>query len=197
MKQEYGLYETILNLKNIFLTKLFWRNARLIRYPFFMRGKRFFSYQKGLTLGYFCRFEAYSLPDDTEEKKIVIGENCKFGDRVHISACSKITIADSCLFASNILVTDNEHGDYSVDSQESPYDLPDQRPVKTKPVVIGENTWDGENVVILPGSSIGKGCVIGANSVVKGVFPDYCIIAGSPAKIVKRYSFDKKVWEKV
>ena len=95
------------------------------------------------------------------------------------------------------MVTDNEHGDYSVDSQESPYDLPDQRPVKTKPVVIGENTWVGENVVILPGSSIGKGCVIGANSVVKGVFPDYCIIAGSPAKIVKRYSFDKKVWEKV
>lgn len=52
------------------------------------------------------------------------------------------------------------------------------------------------NVAALPSSYIGKGCVVGANSVVCGCFPDYCVIAGSPARTIKKYDFNSKKWVK-
>ena len=63
-----------------------------------------------------------------------------------------------------------------------------------KPVIIGEGSWLGENVCVC-GASVGKHCVIGANSVVTRDIPDYCIAVGSPARVVKRYNFDKNTWE--
>ena len=65
-----------------------------------------------------------------------------------------------------------------------------------KSVHIGEGSWLGENVCVC-GASIGKHCVIGANSVVINDIPDYCVAAGSPAKIVKKYDFDKKQWVRI
>ncbi len=55
---------------------------------------------------------------------------------------------------------------------------------KLKPVTIGEYTFVGTSSVILPGSAIGKGCIIGAGSVVNGIIPDYAIAVGNPVKVV-------------
>lgn len=55
----------------------------------------------------------------------------------------------------------------------------------------------GINAVILAGTKIGKNCVVGANAVVKGEFPDYCVIAGVPAVVVKKYDFETESWIKV
>ena len=63
-------------------------------------------------------------------------------------------------------------------------------------VVIGEGSWLGEHVCVI-GASIGKNCVIGANSVVTHDVPDYSIAVGVPAKVIKRYNFNSKQWEKV
>ena len=71
-----------------------------------------------------------------------------------------------------------------------------QQPLQTKPVSIGDGCWIGEKVCILPGVSIGKKCVIGAASVVVKSIPDYCIAAGNPAKVIKRYNFVSHQWEK-
>ena len=62
-------------------------------------------------------------------------------------------------------------------------------------VQIGEGSWLGENVCVM-GVSIGKHCVVGANSVVTKDFPDYCVIVGAPAKIIKRYCFEQQKWKK-
>lgn len=62
---------------------------------------------------------------------------------------------------------------------------------------IGDGTWIGTNVVIVGNVHIGKNCVIGANSVVSTNIPDYSVAVGSPAKVVKRYNFENKQWEKV
>lgn len=51
-------------------------------------------------------------------------------------------------------------------------------------VQIGEYTFIGASSVILAGSTLGKGCIIGAGSVVKGIFPDFSVVVGNPAKIV-------------
>jgi acetyltransferase-like isoleucine patch superfamily enzyme len=56
--------------------------------------------------------------------------------------------------------------------------------LETSPVRIGEGTWIGDRVAVLRGANIGKQCVIGTNSVVRGTIPDYSIAVGAPAKVV-------------
>ena len=49
-------------------------------------------------------------------------------------------------------------------------------------------------MIILPGSKIGNHVTVGGNSVVNGIIPDYCVVVGSPAKIIKRYNHNKRLW---
>jgi len=54
-----------------------------------------------------------------------------------------------------------------------------------RPVVIGNDVWIGDRVMILPGIQIGNGAIVGAGSVVTHSIPDYAIAAGNPARIIK------------
>ena len=66
------------------------------------------------------------------------------------------------------------------------------------PVIIGNHSWLGQNVVVLPGVTIGEHCVIGANSVVRSPIPDYCVAVGAPARVVRRFNRDSqngKAWD--
>lgn len=64
-------------------------------------------------------------------------------------------------------------------------------------ITIGKDTWIGAHVSIIGNVSIGKHCVIAANSVVVKDIPDYSVAAGVPAKVIKKYSFEKEEWIKV
>ncbi|MBE5825073.1 MAG: acyltransferase [Butyrivibrio sp.] len=64
--------------------------------------------------------------------------------------------------------------------------------VKTKPVHIGSDVFIGMNSIILKGTSIGNGCVVGAGSVVSGEFPDGVLIAGNPARVVRHIDDERK-----
>lgn len=197
MRNSYTMSESLKNIISLFYTKIFFKKARLIRLPFYIRGKKKFKFGEGLTTGYNCRFEMFGEYDG-ENKKIIIGKNCKIGDYVHIAAGEKVTIGDNCLFASKIYVSDISHGDYSDRKTASNPDIPpDERVLVVKPVVIGNNVWLGDNVSVLPGVVIGNGCVIGANAVVNSSIPDNCIAVGVPAKIIKKYDEVTKVWKKV
>ena len=69
--------------------------------------------------------------------------------------------------------------------------------LSAKSMIIHDDVWIGELVSVFPGVEIGKGAIIGANSVVTKSVPEYCIVAGNPAKVIKKYDFESKQWIKV
>lgn len=115
--------------------------------------------------------------------QLIIGNNVIFNENIHIACVNKIVIESGVLIGSNVLITDHSHG--NADS-ESCQILPKDRDLVSKGQIhIGENTWIGDSCSILPGVTIGKNCIIGCNSVVTKSFPNNCLIAGNPAKIIK------------
>lgn len=150
--------------------------------------------QKYITIGdrtgfgpslYLTAWDTY--PAETEEQHfepfIDIGKNCYFGAWNHITAINKIVIGDGCLTGKWVTITDNGHGSFS---QEDLKVKPSSRNVISKgPVIIGKNVWIGDKATILPGVTIGDGVIVAANSVVTKSVPDYCIVAGAPARVVR------------
>ncbi|KDN53960.1 DapH/DapD/GlmU-related protein [Flavobacterium seoulense] len=196
MIKRYSIFGLIRLLVSLIYTKIFYRQARLIRLPFDIRNKRNIKIGKNFTAGFGCRIEVFPLNEDNEIC-IVIGENVQINDYVHIGAVGSITIGDNVLMASKIYISDHNHGSYDELISDHPMSIPMDRKAICKPVVIGDNVWLGESVCVLPGVTIGEGCVVGALSVVTKSIPPYSIAVGSPAKVVKKYDFEINKWIKV
>lgn len=115
---------------------------------------------------------------------IKIGNDCHIGSGSHITAMNGISIGNGLLTGTNVLITDNAHGYFDRMNLIQP---PAERFLYSKgPVKIGNNVWLGNNVCILAGVVIGDGVVVAANSVVTKSVPEMTMVAGAPAKIVKR-----------
>lgn len=192
----YGLYETILNVKNLVITKVFYPKARLVRFPCYVRNKKHITFGKGFTCGYGCRLESVQTAPE-QYGTVVFGENVKIGDHVHISSASRIEIGNDVLMASHIFITDLEHGKYAGENQTSPVLAPDDRPIYSEDVKIGNKVWIGENVVILKGVTVGDGCIIGSSAVVNKSIPSGCIAVGNPARVVKKWNEAAQEWDSV
>lgn len=127
--------------------------------------------------------------------KIVIGDRVHVSRYAHIAAVNYIEIGPDVLIGSNVLITDHNHGSYKGPHQSNPSIAPMKRHLMSDgPVVIGPNAWIGDHVVITPGCTIGEGAIIGANSVVTTNIPQFTIAAGVPARCIKTFDFDAKVW---
>lgn len=190
MLGQYSPSEFIYNCFYLVYTKFFFRGARLIRRPFYIRGRKHLEFGPGLTVGYDCRFDLAG-----EGTTLSFGKGCKLNDRVHIVAHNSVRIGNDVLMASNIFISDTSHGNYSVPGKASaPTVPPDLRPLDLEKVEIGDNVWIGEGVCIMPGVNLGSGCVVGANAVVTKSFPPNCILAGNPARAIKHWDEDAKAW---
>lgn len=197
MKNGYGLGEIIKNTISLIYTKLFYKGARLVRRPIYVRGKKYLEYGNGFTTGYNCRIEMFDT-GKMVKKKLIIGENCKIGDNVHIAVGEKVTIGKNVLLGSKVLISDLNHGNYSGKGVHcNPSIPPDNRPIYAEAISIGDNVWVGDNVCILKGVKIGNGCIIGANSVVNRDIPDNCIVGGIPAKVIKKYNLMENKWNRI
>ncbi len=114
---------------------------------------------------------------------IIIGDNVSIQKDCHIGAINKIEIGNNVLLASKVYISDHSHGNTSVEDLLLP---PSKRKLYSKgPVIIEDNVWLGEGVVILPGVTVGENSIVGANSVVTKSIPKNCVAAGNPAKIIK------------
>lgn len=123
-----------------------------------------------------------------KDSALIISDGTIIGHFNHIYATKKIVIEENVLTADKVYISDNFHGYENI-----------HIPIKNQPiqqkneVLIGAGTWIGENSCIL-GVRIGKQCVIAANSVVTKDIPDFCVVAGVPAKIIKRFCVDSQMW---
>jgi serine acetyltransferase len=110
---------------------------------------------------------------------ITIGDRCVIGRGSHVVGHWSIELGDDIQTGPYVYITDQNHG----------YEDPDVpvgvQPTVERPVRIGSGSWLGANAVILPGTDLGRNCVVAAGAVVCGSFPDHTVVAGVPARAIR------------
>ena len=125
------------------------------------------------------------------ECRLSIGNKVRIGRFSEIYALKDIVLEDGVVAAENVYISDNSHSFDDVNAF-----IRDQEVRYTGPVRIGQGSWIGRNACIMS-CKIGRNCIIGAFSLVKNDVPDYSMVAGVPARIIKKYNFETKKWERV
>ncbi len=115
-----------------------------------------------------------------EPASLTIGRRTSISRFCVPSAAKSVTIGESVLMARGVYIADHNHG-----HRQPGVPVRDQALDDIAAVMIGDGAWLGQNVVILPGSRVGRGAVVGANSIVRGTIPDRGVAVGAPARIVK------------
>ena len=142
---------------------------------------------KGVYIGHY----SWLMGGKDSRTTLTICDGVQVGHFAHIVALKNVRIEKSVLIADRVFISDCSHEYEKVDEP-----IIDQNLKIIGDVVIGEGTWIGENVCIC-GVKIGKHVVVGANSVVVKDVPDYCVVGGNPARVIKKYNFETQKWEKV
>lgn len=132
-----------------------------------------------------ARMEAY------HGAKIIIQENTSIAQNFHITAEKEdLIIGRNTTILGNVFITNIDHGYQDTDKHILDQDW------SVKTTKIGEGCFIGFGAAIQAGTILGKHCVVGTNAVVRGVFPDFCVLVGVPARIVRKYNTITKQWEK-
>ena len=130
--------------------------------------------------------------DNNYDPEIIIGKNTRIHARARITSAGRIIIEDNVLIAPEVFITDHNHGM----NPETKGGYSRQKLI-VKSVSIGDGTWLGQRVCVLPGVSIGKHCIIGAGSVCTHNIPEYCIAVGVPARVIKKWDPHEKQWRSI
>jgi maltose O-acetyltransferase len=131
-----------------------------------------FNIHKTARLGY--------LPHIVFQGNIEIGANSYFNSgKIYSGKNSFVKIGKSCAIGYNVNIHAVTH------DPDFPTGPENERPFIEASIIIGDHTWIGSNVFILPGVKIGNNCVIGANAVVTNNIPDNSIFGGVPAKLIR------------
>lgn len=167
------------------ILSLFYKNIEMPGYlgkPICMMGLRNIKFGKRVRIFPNARFEVHG------KGNIEIQENVSIGQGFHISSQGTLIICSGTVISGNVVVTNNDHEyqDISKPILEQPHIVKD--------TLIGENCFIGFGSVIQAGTTLGRHCIVGANSVVRGTYPDYCVLAGVPAKIIKQYDEIQGKW---
>ncbi len=117
----------------------------------------------------------------TPEAEIVIGDNVGISGATIYSRKS-IHIGDNTNIGGNVKILDNDFHPIEIEARLAN----DNSKIGTRPIIIGKNCFIGCNSIILKGTILGDGCVVGAGAVVSGKFDADTLIAGNPARVIKK-----------
>ncbi len=123
-----------------------------------------------------------AIDDLDAASSIDIGDGTSLAGNCVISAAMRVELGRCVLLARNVFISDHNHA-YTDISRP----VLDQGVDKVAPVSIGDGAWLGQNVVVTPGVRIGRGAVVGANSIVKHDVPGHSLVVGAPARMVKSF----------
>jgi acetyltransferase-like isoleucine patch superfamily enzyme len=156
-----------------------------IFFPEYIEGEEFIRLSNNVYIGYKA---SIIVKLTNKNPDLYIGKGTKIRRFSHITCINKIRIGSNVLVADNVLISDNYHNFSSI-----------EEPIRTQGlstsgnVEIGSGSWIGQNSCILS-VSIGKNCIIGANSVVLKDIPDFSMAVGNPAKVVKKFDRNIGTW---
>ena len=183
----------------IMMQKYLWGLRALLYSPFFGKfglpsylGKPvFLKGIKNVFIGKKVRIFPNLRMETQDGGTIRIHDDVVISQNVQITSAGNLEIGKRSLVLANVFITNIDH-DYSEIGKHVV-----KQKIFVKETKIGENCFIGIGAAIMAGTILGKQCIVGANSVVRGHFPDYCVIVGSPAKIVKKFNVETQVWEKI
>ncbi len=155
------------------------------------RGKR-----SRVTIGSNCLIEGL-LVLERDESRITIGNNVGVGGQTVLDCAASITIEDDVLISYQCVLADSDNHSTNRFLRRSDLaawrirDYDWSRP-KCRPILIRRDAWIGLRCVILKGVTIGEGAVVGAGSVVTRDVPDFSVVAGNPARVVRELRPDER-----
>ncbi|MCX6239386.1 MAG: acyltransferase [Bacteroidia bacterium] len=120
---------------------------------------------------------------------ILIGQRSRIG--MNNVLIGPVTIGNDVILAQNIVMSGLNHGYEDITIP------PHNQPVTKKKIILEDEVWIGANSVVLAGVTIGKHAVVAAGSVVTKNVPAYSVVVGNPAKVIKQYNPQTRVWERL
>jgi acetyltransferase-like isoleucine patch superfamily enzyme len=195
MKIVYKLLNFITYMDFLFIKGKFKNigsNIKIGYLPTFSNPK-YFSFGSNIIIG--NRATLYAIDNDLFSKrqpKLTLGSNLYIGHNVTIHCMNEVCLGNNVVLSDYIYISDVSHGIKIIPNKS----IMEQQWESPGKVVIGEGTFLGHGVKILPNVELGKNCIVASGSIVTKSFPDYCMLSGIPAKIIKKYCFIKNDWIK-
>ena len=127
------------------------------------------------------------------KENTIIGDGTRINGKIVIKGKGRVEFGKYCAIGEDVKIISSNHDSNEINLQ---YALQKKIGLKAKtilkPVVIGNNVWIGDSVIILPGVNIGNGAILAAGSVVTNNVEPYAIVGGVPSKLIKfRFNNDK------
>lgn len=139
-----------------------------------------------------ARIEGITRHGDQQfSPQLLIADRAALQQGVHVTFAGRMEIGARTAVMARTVITDIDH-----DYRDPAAAIADQKLI-VSPTRLGQDCFIGAGACIQAGTQIGDHCIVGANSVVRGQFPSHCVIAGAPARIIRRFDFDRGEWVRV
>lgn len=188
------MFKTIYSIiqRKLLKLKVMQKNS-IIKFPYKLWGKQYIELGRDV---FIAENSFFAISDSNKRQKfkprVKIGNNVCIGSNFFVACIDSVEIEDNVLMSDRVFISDHYHGFEDINTPII------NQPLKHKgSVIIREGAFIGINAVILPGVTVGKNSVVGASSVVTKDVPDFTVVAGNPAKIIKQYNNKAKKWQKV